>query len=121
MKVYYASMTGNVRRFIAKTGVDAINIKGAPIPTEPFVLVTYTFGFGDIPAEVDAWLTHNYKLLRGVAVSGNRNWGDNYGLAGDKISHKYGVPLILKFEQAGTPEDIRLFKERLAIICATTN
>lgn len=121
MKVYYASMTGNVRRFIAKTGVEAVDIKDVQTPTEPFVLVTYTFGFGDIPAEVDAWLTLNYKLLRGVAVSGNRNWGDNYGLAGDKISHKYGVPLILKYEQAGTPEDIRIFTERLAIICATTN
>lgn len=121
MKVYYASMTGNVRRFIAKSGVSAIDIKDDYTPTEPFVLVTYTFGFGDIPAEVDAWLTHNYKLLRGVAVSGNRNWGDNYGLAGDKISKRYGVPLILKFEQAGTSEDVRIFKERLAIICATTN
>lgn len=121
MKVYYASMTGNVRRFLAKTGVDAIDIVNSPKSTEPFVLVTYTFGFGDIPAEVDAWLTQNYKLLRGVAVSGNRNWGDNYGLAGDKISQRYGVPLILKFEQAGTPEDIRIFTERLAIICATTN
>lgn len=71
MKVYYASMTGNVRRFIAKTGVDASDIKDDSKPTEPFVLVTYTFGFGDIPAEVDAWLTHNHELLRGVAVSGN--------------------------------------------------
>lgn len=121
MKVYYASMTGNVRRFIDKTGVDAINIKDEQTPTEPFVLVTYTFGFGDIPVEVNAWLTHNHELLRGVAVSGNRNWGDNYGLAGDKLSHRYSVPLILKFEQAGTPEDIRIFTERLAIICATTN
>ncbi|MGE7843912.1 class Ib ribonucleoside-diphosphate reductase assembly flavoprotein NrdI [Lysinibacillus sp. NPDC093712] len=121
MKVYYASMTGNVRRFLSKTCVEALDISERPKPNEPFVLVTYTFGFGDIPAEVDAWLTHNYKLLRGVAVSGNRNWGDNYGIAGDKISRGYGVPLILKFEQAGNSEDVRLFKERLAIICATTN
>ena len=121
MKVYYASMTGNVRRFIGKTGVDAIDIKNGINPTEPYVLVIYTFGFGEVPTEVDAWLTHNYKLLRGVAVSGNRNWGDNYGMAGDRISNRYGVPLILKFEQAGNPEDVRLFTERLEIICATTN
>ena len=121
MKVYYASMTGNVRRFIRKTGVDATDIKDDSTPTEPFVLILYTFGFGEVPTEVDAWLTHNYRLLRGVAVSGNRNWGDNYGKAGDKVSRRYGVPLILKFEQAGTPEDVRLFKERLAMICDTTN
>lgn len=121
MKVYYASMTGNVRRFIAKTGLDAIDIKDGIKPTEPFVLITYTFGFGEVPEEVDSWLKDNHKLLRAVASSGNRNWGDFYGLAADKISDKYDVPMMLKFEQAGTSEDIRVFKERLETICATTS
>jgi len=121
MKVYYASMTGNVRRFVGKIGVEAIDITSDAIPKEPFVLITYTFGFGEVPKEVDAWLTRNYKLLRGVVVSGNRNWGDNYGKAGDLISQQYGVPLLHKFELAGTDEDVRIFNERLLVICDTTN
>ena len=121
MKVYYASMTGNVRRFIGKTGVDAMDIAHDPISKEPFVLVTYTFGFGAVPKEVDVWLTQNNELLRGVVVSGNRNWGDNYGKAGDIISQQYNVPLLQKFELAGTDEDIRIFNERLLMVCDTTN
>ncbi|RDV27754.1 class Ib ribonucleoside-diphosphate reductase assembly flavoprotein NrdI [Lysinibacillus capsici] len=121
MRVYYASMTGNVRRFIQKTGLDTTDISCNPNPKEPFVLVTYTFGFGAVPKEVDAWLTQNYKLLKGVAVSGNRNWGDNYGKAGDLIARKYNVPLLHKFELAGTDEDVQIFNERLLMVCDTTN
>lgn len=123
MKIYYASLTGNVRRFIAKCGIDAIPISDAKLTQEPFVLVTYTFGFGGIPKEVDAWLTANanHRYLRGVAASGNRNWGDNFGMAGDKIAKKYGVPLLHKFELAGNDEDVRIFKERLAMVCDITN
>ena len=117
MRIYYASMTGNVRRFVGKLGVVATDIKAERNPTEPFVLVTYTFGFGEIPAEVDAWLTHSHTLLRGVAVSGNRNWGDNYGAAGELISKRYNVPLLHKFELAGTDEDVRIFNERMAVLC----
>lgn len=116
MKVYYSSMTGNVKRFIGKLNIGATNINEESKATEPFVLVAYTFGFGEVPRQVDEWLSKNGELLRGVAVSGNRNWGSSYGLAGDKISQKYDVPLLLKFEQAGTQEDIERFKERLAML-----
>lgn len=121
LKVYYASMTGNVRRFIEKLGIEAIDICSSPVATEPFVLITYTFGFGEVPEVVSDWLHKNGKLLRGVASSGNKNWGGFYGLAADKISHKYGVPMLLKFEQAGTPDDVLQFKERLCEICDTMN
>lgn len=121
MKVYYASMTGNVRRFLGKCGIDAIPISDAPLTQEPFVLVTYTFGFGAVPKEVVAWLNANNRNLRGVAASGNRNWGDYFGMAGDTIAKTYNVPLLHTFELAGTSEDIRIFKERLASLCDITN
>src|SRR5690606_4312531 len=105
MKVYYASLTGNVRRFIGKTGLTAVNIKDEAIAVEPFVLVTYTIGFGNVPEPVDAWLTQNSELLRGVASSGNRNWGDFYGRAGDIVAETYDVPLLHKFELAGNDDD----------------
>lgn len=117
MRIYYASMTGNVRRFVSKLGVTATDIMTAPSAAEPFVLITYTFGFGEVPREVQRWLTDNHALLRGVAVSGNRNWGGYFGGAGDIIARQYGVPLLHKFELAGTDEDVRIFNERMAVIC----
>lgn len=114
MRVFYASMTGNIKRFLTKSGLEHFNIADYPKTSEPFVLVTYTFGFGNVPQEVAKWLTENSEYMVGVASSGNRNWGDNYAKAGDIIAFKYGVPLLLKFEQAGNDTDIKHFTERVA-------
>lgn len=111
--IYYASLTGNVRRFIAKTGLPAEEIKPGIIANERFVLVTYTIGLGEVPAVVADFLKENSEMLVGVAVSGNRNWGDFFGRAGDIIAKEYGVPLLLKFELAGTQDDVNKFKEKV--------
>jgi len=111
--IYYTSLTGNVRRFVSKTGLAAEEIKPSLIATEPFVLVTYTIGFGMVPPKVTRFLEKNGGLLKAVAASGNRNWGDNYGRAGDVIAEQYGVPLLLKFELAGTEEDVQTFVEKV--------
>lgn len=121
MRIYYASMTGNVRRFISRLGVEATDISTNPIADTPYIFVTYTFGFGGVPKEASDWLARNGEHLRGVAVSGNRNWGDFYGMAGDTIAKQYGVPLLHKFELSGNDEDVRIFKERAEMICDTTN
>lgn len=121
MQIYYASMTGNVKRFIAKLGVEATDIDTNPVANAPYILVCYTFGMGQVPAEVSEWLQRNYKYLRGVAVSGNQNWGDFYGRAGDIISKQYGVPLLHKFELSGNAEDVRIVCERMRRLCDTTN
>ena len=116
MKVYYASMTGNVRRFIGKVGLPAEEITVNAAVDEPFILVTYTIGFGEVPKGVADFLRMNNANLRGVAVSGNRIWGANFGKAGDIIAREYGVPLLHRFELSGSDEDVRIFKER-AIEC----
>lgn len=120
MKIYYASLTGNVRRFIEKTGLTAEEITVNTIVDKPFILVTYTIGFGDVPDIVTTFLRDNAKYLLGVAVSGNRVWGANYGNAGDIISRSYQVPLLLKFELSGTSADVQTFTERV-IACDTYN
>jgi protein involved in ribonucleotide reduction len=115
--VVYYSMTGNVRRFVEKTERRAV-----PIPDDvrdPFVLVTPTTGFGEVPRPVSDFLRKNGGLMRAVAVSGNANWGRNFGAAGVKIAKEYGVPLILRFELSGTPEDVRKFNEEVARIDET--
>ena len=44
--------------------------------------------------------------LRGVIGAGNRNFGQTYARAADVIAAKCGVPVLYKFELAGTPTDI---------------
>ncbi|MBD3861391.1 class Ib ribonucleoside-diphosphate reductase assembly flavoprotein NrdI [Bacillus sp. 28A-2] len=118
MIVYFYSLTGNVRRFIAKTGLggQAREIKTSEVVEEPFVLVTPTYDFGQPPATVSEWLKDNGDLMVSVAASGNRAWGDGFGAAADVIATLYGVPVVGKFELAGTEEDVRLFTERVTAL-----
>lgn len=113
--IYYYSLTGNIPRFLAKCGVSGQMI-GTARPSAPFVLVTNTLGFGGVPAPVAEFLREHGDLLAGVAASGNRNWGANFAKAGDIIATEYGVPLLLKFELAGTTADVAKFKEELHAI-----
>lgn len=119
MKIYFASLTGNVRNFMSKTGFAAEEITPLIKPTEPFILITYTIGIGEVPEPVATFLDAYGHLLKGVAVSGNRNWGANFGRAGDLISQRYKVPLLLRFELRGTENDVRLFKEKVGELIAS--
>ncbi|MGI2303617.1 class Ib ribonucleoside-diphosphate reductase assembly flavoprotein NrdI [Staphylococcus cohnii] len=117
MKVVYFSFSGNVRRFIKKTELTNVmeitqNNCSERIE-EPFVLVTGTIGFGEVPQPVQAFLDVNDDLLKAVAASGNRNWGQNFAKAGRSISERYQVPLLLKFEVQGTADDINEFKDKV--------
>ncbi|MEK4267916.1 class Ib ribonucleoside-diphosphate reductase assembly flavoprotein NrdI [Bacillus sp. FSL W8-0940] len=116
MLIAYYSLAGNVRRFVAKTGLPAAEIKADMLLTEPFVLVTGTYGFGQVAGTVWDFLADNGDLMAGVAASGNRNWGRNFAKAADLIAEEYGVPIVHKFELAGTAEDIRIFTERVRAI-----
>jgi protein involved in ribonucleotide reduction len=44
------------------------------------------------------------RLIRGVIASGNRNFGEAYGRAGDVISQKCDVPYLYRFELMGTQD-----------------
>lgn len=113
MKVVYTSRTGNVESVIEKLGIpDAIKIgTGDNNVSEDYILITYTDGYGDVPAEVEEFLDSNSANLKGVIVSGNTGYGDAYCAAGDVISEKYNVPCLYKFEDAGTDEDIEKIKD----------
>ncbi|WZK93608.1 protein NrdI [Bacillus phage BvP] len=113
MLITYESKTGNVRRFIHKVekvySVSTEEITESTQVNEPFVHVTYTTGFGQVPESTLKFIENNKDNLIGVAASGNRNWGDSYGLAGDKLSQAYSVPLLHKFEMSGTAADLEKF------------
>ena len=56
MKVVFYSFTGNVRRFVKRAELDntlEINETNASEEmTEPFIIVTSTIGFGEVPQPV---------------------------------------------------------------------
>lgn len=121
MLIAYDSKTGNVRRFIGKlkhTSVQAVQIEEALQLNEPFVLVTYTTGFGQVPERVTHFLEKNHNRMLGVAASGNRNWGDNFGKSADLISALYNVPVVYKFELSGTTGDAQRFVQEVEKIAA---
>ncbi|SUL91293.1 ribonucleotide reductase stimulatory protein [Staphylococcus carnosus] len=118
MKVVYFSFTGNVRRFIARSGfentLEITNDNCAEVRIdEPYILVTSTIGFGEVPDVVQTFLRHNGTMIRGVVGSGNRNWGQNFAKASDTISKDYMVPLLMKFEVQGTKKDVEEFKDKV--------
>ena len=78
---------------------------------EEILLVTRSVGFGNIPDEVMLFMAECSSRVIGVVATGNKNWGDNFGAAGDKISEAYDVPLIHKYEGSGFPSDVKIVKE----------
>src|SRR5699024_6263113 len=104
MIIAFYSMTGNVRRFIKNSkagehfGTYEIRVANKDEPVdEPFILVTSTYGFGGVPAEVKSFLRVNHQRMVAVASSGNRNWGVKYAKAGELIRDEVRVPLLMKF------------------------
>lgn len=114
MIIVYDSLTGQGKRFAQNLGYQTLNINeynGAQ--NDPIFLVTRNFNFGEIPNETKNFLNSHHHKVIGLAVSGNKNWGTNYGAAGDKIQSIYGIPLVLKFEASGFPNDISFVKKWL--------
>ncbi len=118
MLVAFDSRTGNVRKFVEKLPVQSVQIEEHMTIAEPFVLVTYTTGFGNVPDKVLRFLRRNSNCLKGVAASGNRNWGDLFAKSADVISAMYGVPVLGKFELSGTAKDVECFLKEMSVVAA---
>lgn len=83
---------------------------------KPFVLFTPTYGFGNIPEQVEDFLAlgDNAKLFKGVISSGNRNWGEAYfAQSGKKLSMKHEVPWLHRYEMRGNEEDLRVVSKAI--------
>lgn len=118
MLIAFDSKTGNVKRFIGKLKLPAVQIEEHMTIDEPYVLVTYTTGFGQIPEKVASFLRNNSANLRGIAASGNRNWGTLFAHSADLIAERYNVPVIGKFELSGTSGDVERIKLEVSRIAA---
>ncbi len=113
MLIVYDSKTGNVKRFVSKLNFPCVQVTKKIVINQPFIFITYTTGFGQIPQSTLEFLEHHGAWLRGVVSSGNMNWGTRYGLAADQISSMYSVPLLMKFELSGNRSDVERFIEEV--------
>lgn len=115
--VYYSSGSGNTARFVATLALPALripirNTDPMPCPAGPCVLICPTYadgmGRGAVAKPVIAFLNDPIRRagLRGVIASGNRNFGATFACAGDVIAAKCNVPVLYRFELAGTETDI---------------
>lgn len=96
-----------------------------PVMDREYVLITPTYGGGvsisqahhvdnrPVPPQVRKFLSigDNASNIVAVIASGNLNFGVDYGIAGDVISKKFGVPYVYRFELLGTPEDVRIVRQ----------
>ena len=111
MKIYYDSMTGNTEKFArklqSKFNIEIERINEYTVPTEDYLLITFTIGFGNVPESTKQFLERTKGMyLAGVCASGNRNWGANFAKSADVISKEYNVPVIHKFELQGLGRDV---------------
>lgn len=106
MIVYY-SKTNNTERFINKLQSTSVSISDYN-GKDKYILLTPTYFFGEIPKKVTDFLETHSKNMVGVISTGNKNWGENFAKAGDKISDIYNVPLLHKMELSGNKKDIEI-------------
>lgn len=111
MLVVYDSLTGQGARFANRLGARTVSILDYEGESDEVFLVTRNYDFGQITVDTEEFLEDYAGKVIGLAVSGNRNWGTNYGAAGDKIAEQYGIELVSKFEGSGFSQDIAFVKD----------
>ena len=122
--VFFSSTSENTARFIEKLDLPALRLPlktadaGLVSVDQDFVLVTPTYGAGSkgfVPKQVIAFLNQeeNRVRCRGVIGSGNINFLGDYCRAADLVAAKIQVPVLYRFELAGTEEDITKTREGL--------
>ena len=115
MKIIVYSLTGNCKRFVDMCEIpeeDVIYLQDIDYDVNfDYILITPTFGFGEVPVAVSKFLKENYKHLTGVVGSGNKNWGERFANAAEIISSEYNIPLLMKIELHGNKKDISEFKK----------
>lgn len=125
MKIIYDSLTGQGKTYalsvvknLAERGIDFVETQSV-YDYEPFnesgevFLITRCYNFGDVTDRTldfleDMFSCERIKDIKGVSVTGNLNWGVNFGKAGYTIEKDYNVPLVHIFEFSGYPEDVEI-------------
>lgn len=110
MKIAYMSLTGNVKNFVSKLNTEEPLeiISGDEIIDQPFLLVSFSPDAGEIPYEIEDFMEVHSELCKGVAISGDKAYGEDYTLVAETISDEYDIPIVLRFEFDGTAEDVEV-------------
>lgn len=133
--VYYSSRSGYTHRFMTALELPCRRIpqspsEAMPLPDRPYVLICPTYadgqGRGAVPKQVIRFLNDPARraLIRGVIGSGNRNFGETFALGARIIADKCKVPVLYRFELAGTETDLHCVRTGLKKLweteCLTT-
>jgi protein involved in ribonucleotide reduction len=120
MLLVYMSLTGNVKNFIERVGMDSYELN--PVNpykevNEDYIVVVPSY-VGYINDDVSDFIEYkdNIKHLVGFASSGNLNFADLYCINGKELSKRYNKPLIFMFEYSGTDKDVEDFKKEVCNI-----
>ena len=111
MVIVYDSLTGQGKRFASHLEYKCMSVSEYIESKEEVFLLTRSINFGEVPKTTEIFLKNFAHKVVGVAVSGNRTWGHNYGKAGEIIENEYHIPLVLKYEGSGYPEDRQVIKD----------
>lgn len=113
IQIVFDSKTGNVQRFVDKTPFrNKRKVSTEEYLDEPFVLITYTTGFGEVPKTTEMFLEKNAHLLLGVAASGNRVWGDNFAKSAEKSRSSIRFRFSANLSSAGRPKTLNCLLRR---------
>lgn len=115
MRIVYYSLTGQIRRFIKKTEITAIEITNQNPQfelDEEYILVAPSYD-ADVIQPLYDFINYknNSSLIKAVVGSGNRNFGENFAMTAKSIAKEYNIPLVFTFEFNGTSQDVENFKK----------
>ena len=124
MIVYFSNVSNFTHRFVEKLEVPAsrIPIKAEEAGTftisEPATLILPTYGANGrdfVPKQVIRFLNQeqNRLLIDSVIGSGNINFLEDYCRGADIVAEKLQVPLLYRFELAGTQDDVENVRKGL--------
>lgn len=116
MKIIYDSLTGLCKHYAESLGYPCTDIRDVPDTEEGefYFLVTRCMNFGEVTEETARFLRLHHRRVIGLACGGNRNWGENYAIAGDKIEKVCHIPCVAKFEASGFPHERQQSRDFIA-------
>lgn len=120
--IAFYSVTGQTRRFIDKTGLDAYEINDADPFHEmgrPFILLVPSYDDDMMDSVIDfLGYKSNHTNIKGVVGTGNRNFNSLFNHTGRDIAKGLHIPMLYEFEFNGTSHDVEEFKKVVKTIGA---
>lgn len=116
--IVYMSLIGNTRKFVRKVDSRALEITAENCETqrmeEPFILIAPTYA-RESTEILWRFLYHadNRQYCRGIAGTGNRNFGKGFCYTAKALSHHYKIPIVHLFELQGSAHDVAIIQKEI--------